>query len=118
MGGTSVLHCLRITEFRVPERVNAGDEVHLICVYDLQGESLYTLKWYREEKEFFRLEPKANPKKQFFNVAGINVDEENSNETTVILKNVDNSTSGVFSCEISAEVTFQTVNEEKTMIVN
>ncbi|RWS26839.1 hypothetical protein B4U80_03340, partial [Leptotrombidium deliense] len=112
------LNTLKISEFKVPDKVNAGDEVQLICVYDLEGDALYTLKWYRDEKEFFRLEPKATPKIQFFNVAGINVDEYNSNETSVILKNVNNLTSGTFSCEISAEVTFQTVDLEKVMIVN
>ena len=32
-----------------------GDKVNLECIFDLEGEVLYSVKWYKGGKEFFRL---------------------------------------------------------------
>jgi hypothetical protein len=37
-----------------PSVVRVGDKVVLKCLYDLSGESLYTMKWYRGPAEFYR----------------------------------------------------------------
>lgn len=67
--------CIRITEFNViPNEVREGDEVTLVCNYDTEGGQLYSLKWYREESEFFRLEPNSNHSRLLFRVKGIKVD--------------------------------------------
>ena len=38
----------------VPELVLLGEEATLECFYDLEGEDLYSVKWYKGGKEFFR----------------------------------------------------------------
>jgi hypothetical protein len=37
--------------------VEAGSSLALSCNYLLEGNSLYSIKWYREDMEFFRYTP-------------------------------------------------------------
>ncbi|RZC34851.1 I-set domain containing protein, partial [Asbolus verrucosus] len=50
------------------------DTVTLQCKYNLQGEPLYTVKWYKGGQEFFRYIPKELPSTQVFALPGITVD--------------------------------------------
>ncbi len=50
----------------MPDAVERGHKVRMVCKYNLEGETLYTLKWYRQELEFFRYTPKETPKIKFF----------------------------------------------------
>lgn len=45
-----------------------GDEHH-----SSNGESLYAVKWYKDNEEFYRYVPKANPQKQSYRVDGVRV---------------------------------------------
>lgn len=58
----------------IPLAVRIGDTVTLQCHYDLEGEPLYTVKWYKGTKEFFRYIPKELPSTQEFALAGISID--------------------------------------------
>lgn len=46
----------------------------LRCSYDLEHDSLYTVKWYKGRFEFFRYTPKELPNTQVFPLNGISVD--------------------------------------------
>lgn len=52
----------------------SGDTVTLVCEYDLEQVALYTIKWYRNEVEFYRYVPKESPPSKAFSVPHINVD--------------------------------------------
>lgn len=58
----------------VPQAVSVGDTVTLQCSYDLEGEALYMVKWYKGQREFFRYIPKEMPSTQVFPYPGIDVD--------------------------------------------
>lgn len=66
---------LRIKELRVPKKV----EIELECDYDLESETLYAVKWYRDNQEFYRYN--ADGKSMTFQQPGIrvNVSERKSN---------------------------------------
>ena len=52
---------VQITDLNVPREVLAGDEVRLRCNYNSEdGSALYSLKWYKDNKEFYRYVP-SNP---------------------------------------------------------
>ena len=51
-----------------------GETSRLTCDYDLEGDILYSVKWYKNGQEFFRYLPKGNPPLQFLNIDGITVD--------------------------------------------
>ncbi|MPD05682.1 hypothetical protein E2C01_101440 [Portunus trituberculatus] len=60
--------------FEVPLHVPRGESTTLRCEFDLQGERLYSVKWYKGGREFFRHVPNEQPKKQVYEVTGVNVD--------------------------------------------
>lgn len=43
------------------------------CLYDMEGDVLYSVKWYRRRREFFRYTPRENPPLKTFEVAEISV---------------------------------------------
>ncbi|XP_053211497.1 uncharacterized protein LOC128395120 [Panonychus citri] len=112
------LESVNITEFKVPEIVNHGSDAELSCKYNLtRGEVLYTIKWYKEENEFYRYEPKEKRQVLYFPVPGINIDRERSNYTRIVLREVNNQTSGTFVCEVSVDISFITAMSEAMMLI-
>lgn len=65
---------IQIYEVGVPAAVRAGENVLLACHYDMQGDVLYSIKWYKGRREFYRYTLKENPAKKVFKVAGMTVD--------------------------------------------
>ncbi len=49
--------CVRLLRLGVPSHRFLGDSVVLRCVFDLEGERLYSVKWYKDREEFFRYIP-------------------------------------------------------------
>lgn len=48
--------------------------VRLGCKYDLDGDVLYSVKWYKDGNEFYRYVPRDMPPALVFPLNGINVD--------------------------------------------
>ncbi|XP_067620110.1 uncharacterized protein [Eurosta solidaginis] len=92
----------------IPSAVKRGDNAILICNYNLANDNLYTVKWYRGRREFYRYTPKENPSLKIFPASsGYTVDISESNATHVFIRNP---TSGKYSCEVSADApTFDTI---------
>lgn len=58
----------------IPQAVKIGDTVTLQCHYNLENEPLYTVKWYKGSREFFRYVPKEMPSTREFLLSGISID--------------------------------------------
>ncbi|XP_016962148.1 uncharacterized protein LOC108032684 isoform X1 [Drosophila biarmipes] len=101
---------LRNVNVRIPSAVKRGDNALLICNYDIENDTLYTVKWYRGRREFYRYTPKENPAWKIFTKTNeIDVETTQSNASHVLLRNVPTSISGKFACEVSADApTFDT----------
>ncbi|KAF5298779.1 hypothetical protein FQR65_LT09648 [Abscondita terminalis] len=67
---------LRDMHIKVPQAVRVGDSVTLACDYDLEQVALYTIKWYRNDVEFYRFVPKESPPSREFVVEHVNVDKK------------------------------------------
>ncbi|KAG8284463.1 hypothetical protein J6590_102460 [Homalodisca vitripennis] len=65
---------LRDVTLRMPVAVPTGSTASLLCLYDLEGDQLYTVKWYKGRQEFFRYVLKELPHTRVFALPGINVD--------------------------------------------
>ncbi|KAK6639608.1 hypothetical protein RUM43_007881 [Polyplax serrata] len=65
--------CLKLLDVRVPEVIDIREEAVLKCKFDLEGDELYSVKWYKEELEFFRYMPDNTPRVQTFPVDGVHV---------------------------------------------
>ena len=46
----------------------------LECLYDMEGDALYSVKWYRNGKEFYRHIPSDKPPTAVFTQPGLVVD--------------------------------------------
>lgn len=109
-----------------PAAVRRGQHATLRCVYDLDGAPLYSVKFYRGLREFYRYSPSEVPTSKTFPFPGINVDvslpnfpifimvfqficdtlilQTNlSNASQVVIRNVGFGLSGNFSCEVTAD---------------
>ncbi|GIY59524.1 uncharacterized protein CDAR_204271 [Caerostris darwini] len=102
----------------VPSPTTQGESVELICSYELDEDKLYSVKWYKDDVEFYRYVPNDWPPGQFLPLQGVKVDLSKSGSQSVFLRHVDLNSAGTYRCEVSAEAPeFQTVEAEKTMKV-
>ena len=64
----SVCHSVRLLKDSViPPHALKGHQAVLRCNYDMEGDDLYSVKWYYNQKEFYRFIPSDNPKVTIFN---------------------------------------------------
>jgi len=62
-------------EFNMPIEAEVGSSVDLKCGWKILGVSkLYSVKWYKDDHEFFRYMPDNDPKTQMFPRAGVKVE--------------------------------------------
>ncbi|XP_017881182.1 uncharacterized protein LOC108625593 [Ceratina calcarata] len=86
----------------IPLAVAAGTTVNMSCRYDLQSDTLYTVKWYKGP-EFYRYIPKELPPIRVFGDLGAKVIQNRSDAYRVVLKDVQPNNSGKYRCEVSAD---------------
>ena len=72
--GPGLFSCLKILKMEVPTHKLVGENVKLICRFEMEGDTLYSVKWYRNEQEFYRFVPNDRPKLQIFPQDGIRVE--------------------------------------------
>ncbi|KFB49160.1 AGAP009270-PA-like protein [Anopheles sinensis] len=93
--------CLRNVRVTVPTAVRKGDSAQLFCYYELEDkERLYSIKWYKGKREFYRYTPQENPSMKVFN---LDVERTLSNQSHVVIKAHETNVSGKYSCEVSAD---------------
>eukprot|EP00093_Oithona_nana_P002116 02116.XXX_19023_33521_1 [CDS] Oithona nana genome sequencing. len=109
---------IRLHNVDIPPHAIRGQNARLTCKYDMEGDKLYSIKWYRNGHEFYRYIPSDNPSTTIFNGNGINVDKSQSSEEEILLRSVDLDTTGLYRCEISGEAPlFQTASREAVLAV-
>lgn len=109
---------LKLIMLEVPSPSYVGESVELSCIYELESDKLYSVKWYKNDVEFYRYVPKDWPPGQFLPISGIRVDLSKSGMNSVFLKYIDINTAGVYRCEVSAEApSFVTEECEKQLQV-
>lgn len=110
--------CLKLIMLEVPQTAYSGESIELSCIYELENDKLYSVKWYKNDVEFYRYVPKDWPPGQFLPINGIRVDLSKSGTNSVFLKYIDIQTAGVYRCEVSAEApSFVTAEGEKDLRV-
>ena len=92
--------------------------MELRCDYDLAGEPLYSVKWYKDNVEFYRWMPREDPPTRTFPVPGTEVSLPGSDHRAVKLLNLSLASSGLYQCEVSTEAPkFKTVAADAVMSV-
>jgi len=113
-----VLQCLRIRSIDVPKYAKVGDNLLLSCNFLLGGDQLYSVKWYKDNMEFYRYVPKDYPHAQEFGVSGVRVALDKSDDKTVEIISIALDTAGTYMCEVSSEAPrFKTVEASTDLTV-
>ncbi|XP_033607840.1 uncharacterized protein LOC111865754 isoform X2 [Cryptotermes secundus] len=109
---------LKLVSLKVPPAADIFQPVTLICEYDLESRKLYSIKWYKDECEFFRYMPDYEPQSQAFPTPGITLDLRQSDMNKVTMISLQFNTSGNYKCEVSTEApNFETVAQSSNMTV-
>nr|XP_040226582.2 uncharacterized protein LOC120951763 [Anopheles coluzzii]XP_040226583.2 uncharacterized protein LOC120951763 [Anopheles coluzzii]XP_040226585.2 uncharacterized protein LOC120951763 [Anopheles coluzzii]XP_040226586.2 uncharacterized protein LOC120951763 [Anopheles coluzzii]XP_040226587.2 uncharacterized protein LOC120951763 [Anopheles coluzzii]XP_040226588.2 uncharacterized protein LOC120951763 [Anopheles coluzzii]XP_040226589.2 uncharacterized protein LOC120951763 [Anopheles coluzzii]XP_0 len=139
---------LKLKTVRIPPYKFRGESALLECHYELNGqrkgpsslesgnrrhhgyqndylgeryeeeEKLYSIKWYKDNEEFYRYVPSASQPIKSYKIEGIRVDPNHSDGTKVLLRGLTLKSSGIYRCEISAEApSFDSVQGEGRMDV-
>ncbi|XP_064468823.1 uncharacterized protein LOC135383160 [Ornithodoros turicata] len=115
---TALVCAVKLVNVDIPSPTTLGETVGLSCIYELNGDKLYSVKWYKNDVEFYRFVPNDWPPGQFLPLPGVDVDLARSGRTSVYLRNVNLHSAGTYRCEVSAEApSFDTVGGQKDMTV-
>ncbi|CAH1405397.1 unnamed protein product [Nezara viridula] len=110
--------CLNMSGIWVPPYAVEGEEPELECRYQAEGDTLYGVKWYKGDEEFYRYIFRSTPPYSSYEVEGVTVNMDRSDSKRVVLKNIGPSTSGTYKCEVSAEApSFHSATAETSMTV-
>ncbi|XP_065342914.1 uncharacterized protein LOC135941357 isoform X2 [Cloeon dipterum] len=110
--------CVRDVRLMLPTAVMSGHGAKFICLYDLQEAPLYSVKWYRGQREFYRYLPQENPPMKFIPIPGIDIDLYKSDANEVRLREIHSDLTGVFSCEVTADApSFRTASASKNITI-
>ncbi|XP_071643310.1 uncharacterized protein [Temnothorax longispinosus] len=104
-------------EFKMPKEAVVGSSIEVRCEWRLLGGSnLYSVKWYKDDHEFFRYLPDSSQRTQIFPRPGVKVETRpNGEQRWIRLKDLALQSSGQYKCEVSTEApsfatTYQTAN--------
>ncbi|KAG0424344.1 hypothetical protein HPB47_028423, partial [Ixodes persulcatus] len=107
---------IRFERVDVPGAVISGEPVLLLCEYNLEGAELYSVKWYKNNVEFYRYLPSDAPPGQKYDLVGLYVNLSKSNHNRVFLDRTDLNSEGSYGCEVSTEgPEFRTIIFEKDL---
>ncbi|KAH8024390.1 hypothetical protein HPB51_022874 [Rhipicephalus microplus] len=76
LNSAGLCECLRLVRLDMPSAVIRGDPLWLNCSFDLESDDLYSVKWYKNHREFFRFLPSENPPGQAYRLSGVYVDAQ------------------------------------------
>ncbi|XP_050536926.1 uncharacterized protein LOC126903046 [Daktulosphaira vitifoliae] len=109
---------LKMLKLDVPSWVDYKDSATLNCHYDTGGDRLYSVKWYKDDNEFFRYTPELSPNTMVYDLDGVHVDKEKSSANSIILFPLTRNSNGIYKCEVSTDApNFPTVFEESNLTV-
>ncbi|XP_050346869.1 uncharacterized protein LOC126771156 [Nymphalis io] len=114
-----VVESIRILDLRVPGHAAEGGQALLGCQFDLEGDDLYSVKWYKDGREFYRYVPSNSESTSYFYMPGVFVDVSRSSSTVVTLEHITQDSGGRYRCEVSGEAPyFVTVSEDKDINIH
>ncbi|XP_026500260.1 uncharacterized protein LOC113403854 isoform X1 [Vanessa tameamea] len=114
-----VVESIRILDLRVPGHAAEGGQALLGCQFDLEGDDLYSVKWYKGGREFYRYVPSNSESTTYFYVPGVFVDISRSSSTVVTLEHITQDSGGRYRCEVSGEAPyFVTVSDDKDISIH
>lgn len=102
---------------RIPEHIQEGESADLTCSFNLGGDKLYSVKWYKGRHEFYRFMPHEVPKVKIFPVKGMKINLTASDQTRAVIDDVQINHSGTYMCEVTVTPTFFALMQFANMTV-
>lgn len=65
---------LRVTKIQIPKHIDLREKAQLVCNFEIGDGKLYSVKWYKDDSEFYRYMPDSEPPIRTFPVDGVNLD--------------------------------------------
>ncbi|KAL3272325.1 hypothetical protein HHI36_024384 [Cryptolaemus montrouzieri] len=98
---------VRLNRIVVPATGYSEKSLTLNCEFDLEGDELRSVKWFKDSEEFFRYMPNEIPKTISHRISGVQVDPGRTrctdNSCLIVLNNLSSSSSsGRYQCEVTA----------------
>ncbi|GFT30122.1 ig-like domain-containing protein [Nephila pilipes] len=105
-------------ELQVPPSIMRGQPITLNCTFDLEEDTLYSIKWYKNNVEFYRYILGDRPPGQKYPLQGIYLDNKFPHGPSIHMYKTDLASEGTYRCEVSSEApVFDTVRDEKELRV-
>ncbi|KAI5716729.1 hypothetical protein M8J76_011304 [Diaphorina citri] len=111
------IFALRDLEFIAPMAIRAGEDLTLVCRYDLNNDTLYSIQWYFNHKQFFLHFPSLTPHSRVVPEMHIDVDLTRSNSSAVTLQNAPRELTGYYKCQVSADAPLFTTLEKSQLVI-
>ncbi|XP_045470373.1 uncharacterized protein LOC123677728 [Harmonia axyridis] len=114
---------LRLTNMTAPLIQDPRENMNLFCEFDMGGEDLYAVKWYKDDHEFFRYSPAGQQQLLQFQVLGVHVDVSRTKcsmtSCNLVLNDLSRTfSSGAYRCEVSTEApTFRLASQTHNITV-
>lgn len=108
---------LKILGVKVPPIVSYGQSAVLRCDFDLEGEDLYCVRYFKDDRQFYSYCPGSHPQGQLFGARGIYMDIGRSNASHVFLTKTDLSSSGTYECQVRSRPSMMLRRSECLMSV-
>lgn len=112
-----VIDSLSNLSVRIPEYLQKGETADLTCSYNLGGDSLYSVKWYKGRHEFFRYMPHEVPPMKIFPVKGMKINVTASDQTRVVIEDVKTTFTGTYLCEVTVTPSYFALMQYANMTV-
>ncbi|CAN8029719.1 unnamed protein product [Ixodes persulcatus] len=94
---------LRLIKVDVPPNALLGGSARLRCRFKLGNTPLYSVRWYKEDQEFFRYVPGDHPPKNAFPLKDVTVNVTESDVYAVLLEKLTLSSGGRYRCQVSGD---------------
>ncbi|XP_062545343.1 uncharacterized protein LOC134211945 [Armigeres subalbatus] len=104
-----LIRTLQLTEIVVPDVVDVRDTPTLSCSYDMGTHTLNSVKWYKDDSEFFRYSPMMEQNVRTFPVEGVTVVRDSPEHycnrfmCSIQLQRLNIKSSGTYRCEVSGD---------------
>ncbi|KAJ9576144.1 hypothetical protein L9F63_006966, partial [Diploptera punctata] len=95
---------LQIPIVSLPADVYIGDRTATLqCNYDLKGEKLYLMRWYKDNQEIYQFRPDSTPQQNVFSHQPVNIDKIASDSKQLVITNITQDSAGLYHCQVETD---------------
>ena len=98
---------VRVFGVQAPEGTLQAHKTEIVCNFDLENDTLYTLNWFINDSEIASLRPSKQPVIEFFPLPSIELNTNQSFSNKLVINGFKSSGMYHVSCEVTVHDSFQ-----------